>query len=96
MSRGRRRDVGATSARHGDKSSVKCLILGRNLPWQRHTDDGKIDRTATGRRDVEEVENVEINLMMKKSGRSFCPGTCSGWDTCTVFSGGAGIRSDFR
>ena len=44
----------------------------------------------------EEVENIEINMMMGKSGRGFCSGTCSGWDTCTVFSGGAGIRSDFR
>ena len=43
-----------------------------------------------------EVENVEINLMMKKYGRGFCSGTCSGLDMCTVFSGGAGSRSDFR
>ena len=43
-----------------------------------------------------EVENVEFNLMMKKYGRGFCSGTCSGLDTCTVFSGGAGSRSDFR
>ena len=43
-----------------------------------------------------EVENVEINLVMEKYGRGFCSGTCSGLDTCTVFSGGAGSRSDFR
>ena len=43
-----------------------------------------------------EVENVEINLTMGKSGRGFCSGTCSGLDMCTMFSGGAGSRSDFR
>ena len=43
-----------------------------------------------------EVGNVEINLVMGKTGRGFCPGPCSGLDTCTVFPGGTGSRSDFR
>ena len=50
MSRGRRRDVGATSARHGDKSSVKCLILGAFL----------LVSASHGRRGVAEIPTRSV------------------------------------
>ena len=51
MSRGRRRDVGATSARHGDKSSVKCLILGAFL----------LVSASHGRRGVAEIPTRSVD-----------------------------------
>ena len=50
MSRGRRRDVGATSARHGDKSIVKCLILGAFL----------LVSASHGRRGVAEIPTRSV------------------------------------
>ena len=64
--------------------------------WISHGIGRDLEFSLGGTQGREEVENVEINLMMEKSGRGFCSGICSGWDTCTVFSGCAGIRSDFR